>query len=130
MRQKCGDVVGSMGRQAIEDVIQIDVRIVAIELRGAVGAYAGSRSRTPSPRIYSGTLHELPLLFTRDITSSRPRKMFPGRHVRRICSQHASSNCLAICLPPWHAVKRGMQTGVIACVNAIAPAYSGSSRIS
>jgi len=33
MRQKRGDVVGAVGRQAIEHVFQIDVGIMAIELR-------------------------------------------------------------------------------------------------
>lgn len=55
MRQKCGDVVGSMGRQSIEDVFAVHVRIVTVELRGAdqahdrSGALAGAQRTCEQP---------------------------------------------------------------------------------
>lgn len=39
MRQKRGDVVGAVGRQAIEHIFQIDVGIMAVELRGSNQAH-------------------------------------------------------------------------------------------
>lgn len=41
MRQQCRDVAGLVGRQPREDVLQIGVRVVAVELGRAYQAHDG-----------------------------------------------------------------------------------------